>query len=101
MRKMAWYVRNPFHNLTFYVIGIADKPFWRIGPYPAKTSNPDGGWNWAICERKMLRLGFVDYEAKHFEFYAGWRTGGNFGLKMNFGSTAKPKKPSKAPESGQ
>ena len=98
---MAWYVRNPFHNLTFYVIGIADKPFWRVGPYPTKTSNPEGGWNWAICERKMLRLGFVDYESKHFEFYAGWRTGGNFGLKMNFGSTAKPKKSSEAPALGK
>ena len=84
LRKVAWYVRNPFHNFTFYVIGIADKPFWRIGPYPTETSNPHQGWNWAVCERKMARLAFVDYKRKRFEFYAGWRTGGNFGIKLNF-----------------
>ena len=65
-------------------MGIEDKPHTRVGRYPAKVANPNGGWNWAVCQYKRLRLPFVDYKRGRFEFYFGWRNGGNFGMKLNF-----------------
>ncbi len=83
-RKFTWYLRNPFHNFTFYVIGIEDKVFLRVGRYADRVANPNGGWNWAVCRYQWLRLPFVDYHRGRFEFYFGWRNGGNFGMKLNF-----------------
>jgi hypothetical protein len=84
-RKFMWYMRNPFHNFDHYIIGIGDKPFTRVGRFPEQVANPNGGWNWAVCKYKCLRLPFVDYQRGRFEFYCGWRNGGNFGMKLNFG----------------
>jgi len=89
-RQFTWRLRNPCHNFTFYVMGIEDKPHIRVGRYASKTTNPNGGWNWAVCKYRRLRLPFVDYRRGRFEFYFGWRNGGNFGVKLNF-SQAKPK----------
>lgn len=83
-RKFMWYMRNPFHNFDHYVIGIGDKPFTRVGRFPDQNAKPNGGWNWAVCKYKCLRLPFVDYQRGRFEFYLGWRNGGNFGIKLNF-----------------
>src|SRR5262249_16048462 len=33
-RKIMWHFRNPCHNFTFFVIGIADRPFTRAGRFP-------------------------------------------------------------------
>ncbi len=79
-----WYMRNPFHNFDHYVIGIADRPFTRVGRFPDQVANPNGGWNWAVCRYRNLRLPFVDCHRGGFEFYFGWRNGGNFGVKLNF-----------------
>ena len=86
-----WHLRNPCHNFDFYAIGIVDKPFTRVGRFPAHISNPNNGWNWAVCRYRRLRLPFIDYKRNRFEFYFGWRANGAFGLKFNF---AKPKEPS-------
>jgi hypothetical protein len=91
-RRQRWYGRNSLHNFTFYVIGIADKPFVRVGKYPDRVGNPHGGWNWAVCQYKWLRLPFCSYNRGRFNFYAGWRASGNFGLKLNF-ETPRKKKP--------
>jgi hypothetical protein len=88
-RNFTWHVRNPFHNFTFYVIGIADKPFTRVGRFPGEVSNPNGGWNWAVCRYKWRRLPFIGYNRGRFKFYCGWRGSGNFGMKFNF--SGKPK----------
>jgi hypothetical protein len=82
-RALSWGFRNPCHNFTFYVMGIADKPFVRKGPHPARISRPGGGWTWAVNCYKYARLPFVDYSRGRFEFYLGWRTAGNFGVKLN------------------
>ncbi|MEO5802684.1 MAG: hypothetical protein ABIR24_04075 [Verrucomicrobiota bacterium] len=84
MRNVLWNFRNPFHNLFFYVIGIADKEFEIVGRFPGKISNPNGGWNWTVCKYKWLRLPFVSYKRGDFNFYLGWRNRGNFGMKLNF-----------------
>jgi hypothetical protein len=82
-RVIKWRFRNPFHNFSSYVIGIADKKFVRNGRYPEVTSNPNGGWNFAISKYKWLRLPFIDYRRGRFESYVGWRDHGNFGVKAN------------------
>jgi hypothetical protein len=83
-RQLTWALRNPCHNFTFYVIGLADKPFVRRGPHPTTVSSPEGGWVWAMNCYKHTRLPFVDLSEGRFEFYFGWRTEGNFGAKLNF-----------------
>lgn len=83
-RRCAWHWRNPLHNFTHYVIGIADKPFERAGRFPTDVFNPNGGWNWAICRYKCLRLPFISHTRGRFAFYAGWRQRGNFGVKLVF-----------------
>jgi len=93
-RRFKWHIRNPFHNFDFYVIGIADKTFVREGRYPAKVFAPEGGWNWAICKYKFLRLPFVSYSEGRFNFYSGWRNRGQFGFELKYSkpktSTVKP-----------
>jgi hypothetical protein len=81
-RVGEWYLRNPTHNFTFYVIGVADKKFRRSGAYPDKVFNPHGGWNFAVCKYRWARLPFVSYQKSKFKFYLGWRERGNFGMKF-------------------
>jgi hypothetical protein len=83
-RNRKWYWRNSCHNFTFYVMGIGDKEFVRVGRYAGKVFNPEGGWNWAVCKHYCLRLPFVSYQRGGFKFYIGWRQRGNFGIKLNF-----------------
>ena len=82
MRRLLWQLRNPLHNFTFYVIGIHDQEFVRLGRAPKSVFHPDGGWNWAVIQRGRLRLPFVSYSGRHVRFYALWREKGNFGLKL-------------------
>jgi hypothetical protein len=83
-RIFKWNMRNPFHNFTYYVIGMADKPFIRTGKHAAEVFNPEGGWNWAVCKYRWVRLPFISYQKGSFKFYFGWRERGNFGIKLTF-----------------
>lgn len=83
-RRRKWYWRNSCHNFTFYVMGISDKEFVRSGRVPHKVFNPEGGWNWAVCKYKCVRLPFISYQRGDFKFYIGWRERGNFGIKLTF-----------------
>ena len=83
-RTGKWYCRNALHNFTFYVIGIADQEFTHTGRFPGELFAPHGGWNWTLCRYRWLRLPLLSYKSRRVLFYAGWRTRGNFGLKLNF-----------------
>ncbi len=89
-RVTKWHFRNPFHNLVNYVIGVADKETVRSGCYPEKTTNPNGGWNFAVTRRRIVLLPFVSYRQGRFGFYFGWRERGNFGIKANFSDSNRP-----------
>ncbi len=89
-RRWLWQLRNPLHNFTFYVLGVADKPFTRTGKFPAAVFAPDGGWNWAVARFGWLRLPFVSFNGEWGRFYFGWRERGNFGCKVNCGRTKPP-----------
>ena len=88
-RRLYWFAfRNPLHNLTFYVLGVAGKPFERVVIYPPRTlSNlvfrPEG-WYIAVVKYKWLRLPFVSYQGAGLikKFYVGWRERGNLGAKL-------------------
>ena len=88
-RDFLWHLRNPLTNFSNYVIGVADKDTVRSGSYPERTSNPYGGWMFAVTRRKIVYLPFVDYKRGGFEFYFGWRLHGNFGIKLNFNQAPK------------
>ena len=94
-RDFRWHLRNPCHNFTFFVIGVADKPFTRTGRFPDRNFNPHGGWNWAVCRYGWLRLPFLSYQRGGFKFYCGWRSGGNFGMELKLAEkqTAPRRKP--------
>jgi hypothetical protein len=89
-REFRWWLRNPFSNFTSYVIGVADKETVRYGRYPEQTSNPKGGWNFAVTRRRIVYLPFIDYKRARFEFYFGWRKAGKFGVKLNFHQRVLP-----------
>jgi len=93
MRKVKWYFRNPFTNLSYYVIGVADKDTFRSGRYPTLVGNPHGGWNFAVTRRRIVYLPFMDYKNRHMEFYFGWRERGNFGIKLVFHKKPEKLKP--------
>jgi hypothetical protein len=91
-RVAKWRGRNPFHNFTFYVIGIADKHHFRSGRFPRSIRDPvDGGWNFSATRYKFIWLPFFAYNRGKFDFYFGWRPGGNFGGKINYNATRPPK----------
>ena len=82
-RAMLWRMRNPFHNLTHYIIGVSDKDITRTGKHPGAVFAPGGGWNWAVTRHRWLPLPFVSFDGKRGRFYLGWRESGNFGGKVN------------------
>jgi len=89
-REFKWAMRNPFHNFTFYVIGIADKHHERSGRYPRGHRNPNGGWHFSAARHRFIWLPFVAYNRPKFDSYFGWRPRGNFGVKINFRSEPRP-----------
>jgi len=94
-RKVLWYYRNPFHNFSFYVIGIAEKTdkseYSRCGKFPSDVFAPGYGWNYSYIKYKGLRLPFVSYWSPTKKLYFGWRERGNIGIKINISTTAKNK----------
>jgi len=85
-RNFRYHLRNPCHNFFCYVIGISDKTFRRAGKYPNDNFSPRGGWNVAASNYKYpcLWLPFISYQHRGFQFYFGWRNGGNFGIKLRY-----------------
>jgi hypothetical protein len=82
---ICWFFRNPFHNLTFYVIGVCDRPSITYGSEPGNVFSASGsGWLWTVTVvYGWLPLPFVSHIGKTWKIYAGWRSlGGSFGLKF-------------------
>jgi hypothetical protein len=75
MRYLLWYIRNPLHNFTFYVIGMADKLYNRQPNRVFNIAAPYHKWN--------VILPFISYKGKRFSWYIGWREKGNFGIKFS------------------
>lgn len=76
-RAMMWGLRNPLHNFMFFVIGLSDrKHLINDGQiWPAKGQK----WN--------IRLPFISYRGKKWEWYIGWRNGSTFGVNFTKANT--------------
>ena len=77
---ILWWFRNPFHNLFFYVIGVADRD--RVF-YSSREWGSEG-WTFHLLNYKWLWLPLVSYKGV-VNFYIGWRPYGAFGTKLNRG----------------
>lgn len=77
--RINWWFRNPFHNLTWYVIGFADKESTRFDMQ--KQDGP--GWNFSFSLFEQKLYPFCLYQGKVYTFYFGWRSRGHFGIKFN------------------
>ena len=87
LRWLGWYIRNPFHNFFFYVLGDADQPTIAYGhDYP---NGPPAGHCAVSYTRHVgggLYFPFINCGGNP-QFYAGWRPGGELGfaLRANHG----------------
>ena len=82
-RMFWWWLRNPAHNFTHYVIGVADREHTYVGP----DMDSQGFIN-AYVQYKSIRLPFLAYNRNGFFSYIGWRPSGGFGIKCIY---RKPK----------
>jgi hypothetical protein len=87
-RKTAikWWFRNPAHNLTFYVLGVADKERLVCGPHGDDHQLEGGGfvWSFTMVMGSKIKLPYINYTKGRIKAYAGWRPSGAFGFKLNF-----------------
>lgn len=81
---LKWWLRNPFHNLTWYVIGVANRDRLLV----INKDSDEAGWVYGYLqlETKWLRLPFLAYNGRVVG-YIGWRPSGAFGLKLRRGKT--------------
>ena len=79
-RAIRWWVRNPMHNLCWYVLGVADR--WR--EVSDDRFHADVGWlvSSTVLVGRSIRLPYVSYRGARVVAYAGWRPSGAFGLKF-------------------
>lgn len=83
VRKTLFAIRNPGHNFTHYVIGIADRNFNSFGPFPTDVwAEYPRRLNYAFRIVRFLPLPYLSYRGNKIEFYIGWRQAGNFGLSL-------------------
>ncbi len=79
---VKWWLRNPCHNLTWYVLGIANRD--RLLVINKDSDAP--GWVYGYLSAGWLRLPFLAYNGR-LVGYIGWRPSGAFGLKLRRGKT--------------
>lgn len=94
------YIRNPFQNFRWYVIGVVDRPHKVIGrasgdpdrPLVNKRSDirpvPESGFTWSfIYVFGIPLLPWVSWAYRYFTFYFGWEPNGGFGILVNFSNS--------------
>jgi hypothetical protein len=79
-RRALWWFRNPFHNLTFYVIG-----FRHLNSTSDQNIGSDyPGWLFVksyVSGYKIPRY-LIGHNGLAYQWYIGWRAGGAFGIKF-------------------
>lgn len=107
-KALRWFLRNPLHNFTFYVIGSADKKNSELellrlschecssGTYRplAKTNFPSKCCSCFYLAfhggKPFLSMRLIHSKTRKSDFYIGWRNRGNFGIKcVLFGKRKK------------
>ena len=78
-----WFIRNPLHNFTFYVIGFADrKIITSEGVWP--KNNKKILFTFRKIDSSSIKLPFFSFKLKRIKGYIGWRERGNFGVELRF-----------------
>ena len=72
IRKVLWGIRNPLHNLFFFVIGLEDQK----EKVNCGSQWPKNGQKWNI------NLPFICYKGSKWEWYLGWRNGTKVGAAL-------------------
>jgi len=80
LRTIMWYARNPFHNLQFYVIGVADRNYSMVTTW-VNPAVKDGNYRSSISVG-WLRLPFVSRENAKITFHLGWQYNGDFAIRF-------------------
>lgn len=83
LRWLLWRGRNPLHNFTWYVVGVADRVERVESPFEDyKQWHPeDGKWlRLNVVTEKGTKLPFWSWRNEKWEFYFGWRPKGAFSL---------------------
>lgn len=78
-RRLLWAIRNPLHNLFFFVIGFEDRK---------DIVNFNDQWP-KEGQKFNIILPFISYRGKKREWYLGWRRGLRFGAAFRK-SNSKP-----------
>jgi len=81
-QRIRYWIRNPAHDFTAYIIGFDGDPRYRTVRGNPDTVLQEGG-TWAVRRWRWLLLPFVSYQ-HHFKCYLGWRPDGTFGGKFRF-----------------
>jgi hypothetical protein len=79
---LTWFLRNPFHNFFFYVVGFADEPVAQWPAWSPDANFPPSGcaFQWVQPEFGLAHL-FVSCSGR-VHLYAGWRHDGAFGIAL-------------------
>lgn len=81
---LRWWLRNPLHNLFFYVLRWFADPVFVVFEYPpARGFYRRAPTNWIAAGPQFvltLRPLFVSWRVFGFEGYAGWRREGALGF---------------------
>lgn len=101
-RRRTWLLRNPLHNFTNYVIGVADRPTKRYGLNAHSVWNHAGPVNLAVTQSgPVLWLPFISWKGWLTEGYFGWREKGNFGATLRRRGGPRPDPPVLTPPPSQ
>ena len=78
---ITWWIRNPFHNLFWYVIGVAHLDRFIECKHNGAFYRPGGGWlvSWTQPVGWKIKLPYISHEGD-WRFYIGWRPSGGFTL---------------------
>jgi len=80
--RIKWWCRNPFHNLTWHVIGFAHLPSIRYDVNNEDVPGMNKAWSIKKDDPSQKKYPYWLYIGKGWEGYFGWRGRGNFGIKL-------------------
>lgn len=86
-RALCWWSEHLGHNLTHYVLGVADRDRLVEGEFAPRERAPKYGW--LTCRTtvqvgsRYLVLPFVSYHGAHIDFQALWHPSGAFTLRFH------------------
>lgn len=76
--RLCWWVRNPCHNFTFYVLGVAQHITTRVGRFPRDVFAPQGRFNIAATSAEAAPMWCIPFGV--FAFLVGSSAKGLVGL---------------------